>query len=81
MAALPHSHSKHDFLEILEQRISENKATHHQPTGLVYRFIAEKLGVAPWKVIIPLSLAFGFGLVAVLGDRAIRGVSLLQWGF
>ena len=77
----PESPSPANFLDTLEQRVQENKSAQTQSPGIIYKLLAEHLGVAPWRLLIPLAFIIGFLAVVILRGWAVRGVSLLQWGF
>lgn len=70
-----------EFLDLLEERAAEYRLDDNKPVGKSYKLLAEWLGVDPWRVIIPLAVLSGVGMVLLLRGWAIQGVSLLQYGF
>jgi len=73
--------SKSQFLEVLEERAAEYKESDSRPVGKGYKLMAEWLGVEPWRVIVPLAVLAGLGMVLLLRGWAVKGVSILQYGF
>jgi hypothetical protein len=69
------------FLEALEERATEYRNVGSNPMGRDYKFLAERLGAEPWRVIVPLAFGVGVAVVLLLKGWAVKGVTLLQYGF
>lgn len=69
------------FLQVLEERAAEYRTKGDDVDRWWYKLIAEGLGTEPWRIILPLALLMGMGMVFLLRGWAVKGVSILQWGF
>ena len=69
------------FLDLLEGRAAEYRSFATQSGGWGHKLLAEWLGVEPWRVIVPLAIVAGMGMVLLLRGWAVKGVSMLQYGF
>jgi hypothetical protein len=74
--------SEGEFLRLLEQRAREEKAI--VASGILPSWAAqlgEWLGVNPWRMLIPLSIASYLVIRAVLGEVVVELVLALFGGF
>ena len=76
------SKNEAQFLNQLETKVTERGGLPSENQKSIWlAVINEYLLVKPWRTIIILALLIALLLVLLFQERAVKGVSWLQWGF